>query len=148
MSPESNDALYRRFIDEVFNQGNLETVDELVSADLNEHEQLPPGFRPGREGLKDLIKALRAAFPDGKTSVEDIAIDGDKVWARNRSRGTNTGPFMGMPATGKIVEFEIMDLCRFDGGKIVEHWGVADNIAMMQQLGVVPAPGQPLGTHS
>jgi predicted ester cyclase len=148
MSADSNVALYRRLIEEVFNQGKLETVDELVSADLKEHEQLPPEFRPGREGLKQLVQALRVAFPDGKTTIEDLAVDGDKVWARNRSRGTNTGWFMGMPATGKIVDFEIMDLCRFAGGKIVEHWGVSDNMAMMQQLGMIPAPGQAVGTQS
>ena len=148
MSADRNEAVYRRLIEEVFNQGNLETVDELVSADLKEHEQLPPGFRPGREGLKQLVLALRTAFPDGKTTVEDLAVDGDKVWARNRSRGTNTGRFMGMPSTGKTIDFEIMDLCRFAGGKIVEHWGVSDNMAMMQQLGVIAAPGQPVGTQS
>lgn len=140
MSAELNKQGYRRLIEEGFGSGNLAAVDEVVSADLNEHEALPPGMPAGREGLKALISALRAAFPDGKTTIEDIAEDGDKVWARLRIQGTNTGPFMGMPATGKRVTFEVMDLCRFSGGKLVEHWGVADNLAMMQQLGLVPTP--------
>lgn len=140
MSAETNKQTYRRLIEEGFNRGNLVTVDEVVSADLKEHENMPPGFKPGREGLKALITALRTAFPDGTSSIEDLTTDGEKVWSRVVVRATNTGPFMGMPPTGKRVTFDVMDLCRFAGGKIVEHWGVTDNLAMMQQLGLVPTP--------
>ncbi len=140
MAADRNEENYRRLIEEGFNKGNLAAVDEIVSADLKEHENMPPGIVPGREGLKQLITALRTGFPDGKSTIEDIAVDGDKVWARVSARATNTGPFMGMPPTGKRVNFEVMDLCRFAGGKIVEHWGVTDNLVMMQQLGLAPAP--------
>jgi predicted ester cyclase len=142
MAADSNEQRYRRLIDEGFNKGNLAAVDELVSADLEEHEQLPPGMTPGREGLKTLITSMRTAFPDNKSTIEDFAVDGEKTWSRIVVRGTNTGPFMGMPPTGKRVTFEVMDLCRFAGGKVVEHWGVSDNFAMMQQLGAIPAPAE------
>lgn len=141
MSADTNKQAYRRLIEEGFGKGNLAAVDEIVSADLIEHEELPPGFPSGLPGLKALITSLRTAFPDEKSTIEDITADGDKVWARVRAQATNTGPFMGMPATGKRVNIEAIDICRFAGGKVVEHWGVTDNLAMMQQLGVVPAPG-------
>ena len=142
MSAETNKETYRRLMDEGFNKGNLAAVDEIVSADLKEHENMPPGMVPGREGLKALITALRTGFPDGKSTIDDITADGEKVWSRATARGTNTGPFMGMPPTGKRVTYEFLDVCRFAGGKIVEHWGVTDSLAMMQQLGVIPAPGE------
>jgi len=142
MAADKNEETYRRLIDEGFNKGNLAAVDEIVAADLKEHENMPPGFTPGREGLKALITALRTAFPDGRTTIDDITVAGDKVWSRGTNRGTNTGPFMGMPATGKKVTYEFMDTCRFAGGKLVEHWGVTDGVAMMQQLGSIPAPGE------
>ena len=140
MAANKNEENYRRLIEEGFNKGNMAAVDEVVSADLKEHENMPPGIPPGLAGLKILIGALRAAFPDGKTTIDDITMDGDKVWSRGTSRGTNTGPFMGMPPTGKRVTYEFMDVCLFAGGKIVEHWGVTDSLVMMQQLGVVPTP--------
>jgi len=142
MAADTNEQKYRRLIDEGFNKGNLAAVDEIVSADLKEHENMPPGITPGLEGLKILITGMRAGFPDQKSTIEDIAVDGDKIWSRIVIRATNTGPFMGMPPTGKRVTVDVMDLCRFSGGKIVEHWGLTDNLSMMQQLGAIPAPGE------
>jgi predicted ester cyclase len=83
-----------------------------------------------------------SAFPDGRPRIEDITAEGDKVWARVVSHATNTGPFMGKPATGKRVSVEIIDICRFADGKLVEHWGLTDRLSLMQQLGVIPAPGE------
>ena len=81
-----------------------------------------------------------AAFPDLRMSVEDILVDGDKAAARVALTGTNRGPFMAMPATGKRVNVQLVDMFRFgDDGRVREHWGVLDALAMMQQLGVVPA---------
>ena len=140
MSAKTNEEAYRRLIEEGFGRGNLAAVDEIVSADLKEHENMPPGFPAGREGLKALIAAMQTGFPDGTSTIEDITAEGDKIWSRVLVRGTNTGSFMGMPPTGKPVRFEVMDLCRFADGKVVEHWGVSDNLAMMQQLGAVPTP--------
>lgn len=145
MSAESNQQAYRRLVAEGFGKGNMAVVDEVVSADLVEHEQLPPGFPSGAAGLKAFITMIREAFSEIEMSIEDITADDDKVWARLKAHVNNTGPFMGMPPTGKRATFEIIDICRYADGKLVEHWGVTDNLGMMQQLGVIPAPGQPTG---
>jgi predicted ester cyclase len=82
---------------------------------------------------------FRAAFSDLRMNVEDMAASGDTVWARVRITGTNDGEFMGMPATGKPVDFHGVDIVRFnDEDLAAEHWGITDSMTMMQQLGVVP----------
>jgi predicted ester cyclase len=82
---------------------------------------------------------MLSAFPDVRMNVEDIIESGDATWARIRITGTNEGEFMGMPATGKSVDFQAVDIVRFnDDGTAAEHWGVTDTMTMMQQLGVVP----------
>ena len=82
----------------------------------------------------------RAAFPDMHMAAEDVIASGDKVVARVRYTGTNQGSFMGMPATGKRADVQLMDMFLFgDDGRVREHWGVLDALALMQQLGVVPA---------
>jgi predicted ester cyclase len=147
MSTETNKETIRRFVEEV-NKGNIDVLDDILASDYKDHQPLPPGLPSGLAGLKAFFAAQRAAFPDLTATVADIAADGDKVWDRLTVRGTNTGPFMGMPPTGKPVTIEVYDISRFASGKVVEHWGVADNLGMMQQLGVVPAPGQPAASRS
>jgi len=132
----------RRIYDEAFSKGKLSVVDELVDRNFVEHEPLPPGFKPGIEGVKQLITSLRTGFPDIQAAVNDVVSEGDKVWARATISGTHRGTFMDMPPTGKKVKFEGMDIVRFSGGKAVEHWGVTDNMALFTQLGAIPAPGQ------
>jgi predicted ester cyclase len=83
----------------------------------------------------------RAAFPDLRMDAEDVIAGGDKVVTRVRYTGTNKGAFMGMPATGKSVDVQLIDIMRFgDDGRVHEHWGVMDQMTLMQQLGLVPAP--------
>jgi predicted ester cyclase len=147
MSTETNKETIRRFVEEV-SKGNLDVLDDIVAPDFKDHQPLPPGLPSGLAGLKAFLAAQLTAFRDLKVTIDDITADGDKVWDRLTVRATNTGPFMGLPPTGKRVTFEIFDIQRFAGGKIVEHWGVADNLGMMQQLGVVPSPGQPAQTRS
>jgi steroid delta-isomerase-like uncharacterized protein len=141
MQPEQNKALYRQFVEEVFNRGNMSAIDELVAPDFIEHEELPPGSPPGREGVKQLSIMLRNAFPDIKATIDDVLAEGDKVAARMTWRGTHKGEFMGIPPTGKSVSIGVIDIVRFAGDKFVEHWGQMDSMGMMQQLGAVPAPG-------
>jgi predicted ester cyclase len=129
----NNEANYRRLIDEGFNQGNLSVVDELVAPGAVEHQR--GGGRDGLEGAKKTINFLRTAFPDFKLTIEDLVVDGDKVWARQRGGGTNLGSFMGRPPTGKTAFIEVFDVCRFQDGKMVEHWGVPDQLGMLTKLG-------------
>jgi predicted ester cyclase len=91
------------------------------------------------EGLKQDIQYLRAGFPDLHLTIEDMVADADTVWIRMTARGTNRGPFMG-PPTGKPIHITVMDVCRFENGRIVEHWGVPDRFAVLAQLGLLPRP--------
>ena len=131
---EQNKAIMRRIYDEVFSNGNLAVVDELVVKDVIEHEEGPQGS----EGLKQTVTMFRTAFPDLQFSVEDMIAEGDKVVSRITMRGTHKGEFMGIPATDKTFAVQVIDIIRFANGKAVEHWGVTDSAAMMQQLGGAP----------
>jgi len=141
MSAEQNKAVFRRFVEEVFNQGNIGLVDEIFTPNFAEREELPPGFPPGREGVKQLTRVLRQAFPDFKATIEDMLADGDKIVVRMSWRGTQRGEFMGIPPSGKSVSFGVIDIVRFEGGKFAEHWGLWDSTKMMQQIGAAPVPG-------
>ncbi len=95
---------------------------------------------PNVDGLRATITALRTAFPDLRLTVEEVVSAGEQVWARLRCRGTHRRPLMGLPPTGKAFETTAIDICRFEKGRIVEHWGVPDRLGMLEQLGIVPAP--------
>lgn len=135
MSSE-NENVFRRLIEEGFSRGNLAALDELFAPDFVEHQD---GFEPPNlEGVKSAIASLRTPFPDLKVTVEEIISSGDKTWARLTGRGTHLAPFMGRPPTGKSFAITVIDICRFENGKIVEHWGVADRLSQMAQLGLLP----------
>jgi len=136
MSAEQNKALARQMLDESFNRGNIDQIDDFLAPDFVEREVLPPGMPSGREGVKQMIAMLHSAFPDFQTTIEDIVAEGDKVVMRQIWTGTHTGEFMGIPPTGNSVSFGVIDILRIAGGKCVEHWGVMDSMTMMQQLGV------------
>jgi steroid delta-isomerase-like uncharacterized protein len=112
---------------------------EYLAEDFVEHEEAP-GLAPTKEGVRQFFTMYMAAFPDLRFEVEDILASGDKVVARVRCTGTHEGEFMGMPASGKGVSVEAIDVIRFgDDGLAREHWGVLDALGMMQQLGAIPA---------
>lgn len=139
MSVEQNKALFRRFIEEVFNKGNVSTIDEFLAPNFVEREVLPPGTPSGREGVKQLTMMFRTAFPDFNVSIDDMIAEGDKIVARTTWSGTQKGEFMGIPSSGKRVSFNVIDIIRISDGKGVEHWGVMDSSALMQQIGAIPA---------
>jgi predicted ester cyclase len=136
----ANEAIYRRLIEEGFNQGNLAVVDELVAPNAREYQR---GSGDGVEGTKNTIKYLRSAFPDFKLTIDELVVSGDKVWARQRGGGTNLGSFAGHPPTGIKSFIDVIDIVRIEDGKIVEHWGVPDQLGMMMQLGHITAPVRP-----
>ncbi len=139
MSTEQNKTLARRLIEEGLGQGNISLFDEFLTPDFVEHEELPPGTPPGREGAKQLITMFHSAFPDFKVTIDDLIAEGEKVVIRQTWSGTHKGEFMGIVPSGKNVSFGVIDTFRIAGGKVVEHWGQTDNFALMQQLGVIPA---------
>ena len=140
MAAEQNKALIVRFVEELFNRGNMGIVGEIFAPDFIEREQLPPGIPNGREGVKVLTTMLRSAFPDFKATIDDILAEGDKVVIRMTWSGTQKGEFMGVPATSRRVSFGVIDIIRITNGKAVEHWGQMDSMSLMQQLGAIPAP--------
>lgn len=130
-----HEALVRRFYDEIVNERKLELIDELVSPDFVEHEEFP-GLAAGRDGIKEFFGIMLDAFPDMRFEVEDIITTEDTAVVRLRMRGTHQGTFMDIPATGKKIDVATIDWVRIRDGVVVEHWGVTDTGAMMQQLGV------------
>ena len=141
MSTEANKTSVRRFYDEVFNKKNRAAIDEFIDPNHVDHAA-PPGTPGGLAGAKQTIGMYLTAFPDLHFAVEDMIADGDKLVARLTVRGTQQGAFMGIPPTGKHVTVTAIDISRMAGGKSVEHWIEMDTLGMMQQLGVIPAPGQ------
>lgn len=141
MSVKENKAIFRRIVEEGFNKGNLAIVDELVAANHVNHADNVHG----PEEYKQFITMYRTAFPDLHMTVEDQIAEGDKVVNRWTSRGTHQGDLMGIPPTGKQVTLTGTYVARIVGGKIIEEWGNFDALGMMQQLGVVPSPGQAEG---
>ena len=142
MSTEQNKALVRQLVEDAINQGNMSVIEEFLIPDFIEHEELPPGIPPGREAPKVLFTMLRSAFPDLKATIEHLIAEGDEVVLHMTWTGTHEGEFMGIPPTGKRISINVIDILGMAEGKLVEHWGVMDSMTMMQQLGVVPAPGQ------
>ena len=139
MSTEENKALVRRY-QEAHNTNNLAALSEIVAADLTSHNKIP-GTPPGLEGGKAVHQMLVAAFPDLHTDTEELIAEGDKVVQRFMVSGTDKGGFMGAPPTGKHYKVTGMSIFRIANGKIVEHWGVFDQLGVLQQLGMVPQPG-------
>lgn len=140
MSAE-NKAIARRVIEECFNQGNLALADELYTANYVNHNA-PPGFPQGPEGFKQEAGMYRNAFPDIQITIEEQIAEGDRVVSRWTARGTHQGELMGIPPTNKKATVTGIVIDRIAGGKIVEHWENFDQLGMMQQLGIIPAPGQ------
>jgi steroid delta-isomerase-like uncharacterized protein len=137
MSTQENKAVYFRLIEETFNNGNLEVADELV--DHNYMEYTPaPSQTPGIAGFKQVVEIFRTAFPDLKVTVEDTIAEGNKVVARQSYTGTHKGELFGIPPTGKHVMVREVQIATFSNGKVVEHREFADEMGLMQQLGVIP----------
>lgn len=133
----SNDIkdLYRRFMEEVPNRGNFAVAEEMLADDVIEYETLPPGLPAGKQGIMQLFRMVRGAFPDLHITIDDLVAEGDRVAARVMLRGTHRGEFLGYAPTGKPVAYCAIDISRFVDGKLVEHWGVPDYLSLMQQLG-------------
>jgi len=132
---EENKAIARRWIDEIWSEGNMATIDELFATDFIFHYP-SPGVEPNLEGYKQWVTMGGNAFP-GTYTIEDMIAEGDKVMVRWNFSGTHKGEFMGVAPTGKQVTMTGISISRIVGGKIVEEWGVNDDLGLMQQLGVI-----------
>ena len=135
MSIEENKKIVQRY-QEIYNSNDLEALGEVVSEDLLT-PKIMSGIPTGIEGAKAAHRIMLTGFPDYQTIINDIFAEGDKVAARITMSGTNTGSFMGIPATGKHVSFTGIYITRIVNGKIVEHWGEEDGVSLLQQRGVL-----------
>jgi steroid delta-isomerase-like uncharacterized protein len=139
MSVEANIEAARRVIEEAFDQGRLEVLDEVCSPDYVDHDPAEPEDLRGIPAQKERVVGYRTAMPDLNVTVEDVCASDDKVCIRWTARGTNDGEFAGMPPTGRRVEITGLSMDRFDAdGKLVESWDQWDNLGFMSQLGVSP----------
>ncbi len=138
---EENKAFIRRVVD-AFNQSDFAAVDKYFAPNYVDHERARMGLPPGPAGVKQAWGMFRAAFPNLQGIIEDMIAEGDKVVVRGTFRGTHQGELMGIPPTGKPITVSLIDINRIEGGKLVERWAETDMLGMMQQLGVIPAPGQ------
>ncbi len=147
---EQNKALVRRFYEEVFNQGKYEVLDEITASNFDNHSpNNPPGLPNGREGQRQLVMLYRNAYPDVHFTIEDIIAEGDLVVCRWSATGTMTGELLGIPATNRRGSITGTDIERIENGKLAEAWGIFDQLGLLQQMGVIPAPGaRPAQTKS
>jgi steroid delta-isomerase-like uncharacterized protein len=139
MPANDNKSVIRTFIEDVINQGRLERADDLVIEDFVELDPLP-GQAQGRDGLKEVIRQMRGAFPDIHWTVDEMLAEGDKVFTRFTWSGTHEGAFLGVPATGRRITVKGMVIDRLVAGKMADSRILMDTLGMMQQLGALPGP--------
>lgn len=139
---EANKAVARRWIEEIWNNGNLSVIDEIVAEDYIDHDPAAPGAPTDREGVKSGVTEFRRAFPDAHFAVDAMMAEGDRVVVPLTFTGTHQGEIHGAPATGKQVTWKGIFIYRIQNGKIAERWGQLDTLSFMIQLGAVPPPGE------
>ena len=133
---ESAKAVVRRNTEEVQSNGNFELFEELFADDFLDHTP-QPGRTPDKAGARELYHVLREAFSDFHAEIHWQAADGDLVTTYKTYHGTHQGLFFGIAPTGREIHFETVDAMRVRNGQIVEHWGVANLLSLLQQLGAV-----------
>ncbi len=140
MSTEDNKALAQRWLEEVWNKGDLSLIDELIAPNYVLHDPTRPGLR-GRAGIKESIAMFRTAFPDLHFTIEDQVAESEKIVTRYTVQGTQMGPLMGIPATGKQGTITGIDIYRITDGQIEEAWSNWDTLGLLQRIGVIPPLG-------
>lgn len=141
LSTDQNKSTYRRFIKEVFNEGRLEAVEQYLSPNYVFHGA-PAGTTPGRDGVKQIVSAFRAAFPDLEISIEDQVAEDDKVCSRVTTHGTHKGNLFGVAPTGRSITMTGLTMVHVVGGRITESWVKNDVIGLLNQLGAGPRLGK------
>ena len=134
-------SILRRWFEEVWNQGRMETIDELFPADaVLWGTGRPDASSKGPAEFKEFYKALRGACPDIRITVEEVVQEGDMAFARWTARMTHTGEGLGMPATNRAMTLAGMSACRAKDGKLAEGWNVWDQLGMVRELGLLSGP--------
>lgn len=133
---EANKDVVHRLHSEIWSEGNLDLVDEIVAEDYVEHNPNVPHEARGPADYKESVGMFRSAFPDLTLTEEDTIAEDDKVVTRFTFRGAHEGEFMGLESTGTTVESEGIVINRIEDGQLVESWPLADMMGLMDQLGV------------
>lgn len=131
--------MVRRFAEEVITEGDMDSAAQFVWGDVVEQVPLP-GQGPGLEGLKDILRGMRSAFPDLNFAIKEQIAEGDKVASRFEWSGTHQQEFLGVPATGRQVRVWGIVIDRLEEGRIKETRIIMDTLGLMMQLGVFPPP--------
>jgi steroid delta-isomerase-like uncharacterized protein len=139
---EENKALVRRYDEEVWNKGNLDVIEELFAPDYVFRDPASPEEVRGPEGVRQFVETYRKAFPDFQVTTDDQIAVGDKVVSRWTIRATHQGELLGIPPSGKRIEFAGITIDRIEGGKFMETWEIYDALGLMRQIGAIPEPGQ------
>jgi steroid delta-isomerase-like uncharacterized protein len=139
VSIEENKAIVLRYFQEM-DRGNIDIVDEIMAEDYIDHNPALPGVGPGREGTRQYMRMLKAAFPDATHRIDDLIAEGNKVMTRVTARGTFLGECIGYQPNGNVVEISGIAVHRIEGGRLVEHWAQADMAGFMRQIGADAAP--------
>jgi steroid delta-isomerase-like uncharacterized protein len=140
MSTEENKTIVRRVNDEVWSKGQLDVIDELIADDFVATVVGAPEQIRGPQGFREFVVMYRTAFPDLRITVDEQFAEGETVVTRWTATGTNEGELMGMPATGKQATTAGININRISGGRLVEGWGLFDQLGLLQQIGAIPTP--------
>jgi steroid delta-isomerase-like uncharacterized protein len=138
---DQNKAIARRWSEELWSQGKLAVADEIIAPDYERHDPGDPFPAKGPADVKRIVQMLRSMLPDFHIEVDAIIAEGDFVVSRYTATGTDTVGYMGMPATGKAIRTQAIQIFRFSNGKIVESWAARDDLGTLKQLGHFPPPG-------
>ena len=141
VSAEDNKAVVRRLIEEVYNEGNLDVVDELVAPDVFNHPAVLE-HQHGIDSFKHVIEWVRGISSDVHYNIDDIIGEGDKVAVRMTQSGTHTGPLRDIPPTSKRFSVDYVHWFRLADGKVAEMWAVRDDLSRLEQLGLIAVPGE------
>jgi predicted ester cyclase len=133
MNTDKNKALYQRFIQEVFNEGKLDNLDQFLAPAYIVHDP-PPTARNGAEAVKQIVTAFRTAFPDLSITIDELVAEGDIVCARATSRGTHNGPLFGIAPTGKSITMTGLTMVTIIDGRLTESWVRNDITGLMNQI--------------
>lgn len=140
---EANNPVARRLADEVFSRGDMRTFDEIFAENYVNHNMPVPGVPGTKKGFRQVVLATRKAFPDVRVKAADIVAEGDFAVFHDTVQATSQGDFLGIPPTGKRLEWTEIHFLRIAEGRIVAHWGNFDQLGILIQLGAIPAQPEP-----
>jgi predicted ester cyclase len=133
MTPQDNKTVYRRFIQEVFNEAKFDNLSDLLAPNYQIRDA-PPGTPPGAEGVKQVVTMFHAGFPDMEITLDEVVVEGDTVASRSTLRGTHRGEIFGLKPTGRPVAMTTLTLVHIVDGKLTESWVKNDTMSLMHQL--------------